>query len=157
MAATTASKTRTRQSAGKPKPTTKTVAVPRPLLKSAEENELIEVPIGAPRFSSRPANEDNPYSEREVVFYLDDKEWTAPVKVPASWGLHFLRLKLGYGPDMAVVYAMEQALTPDGVTALESIPNLDVEILDGITKKITQKFLDVLNNPKDGSTNGSKS
>lgn len=155
---TTTRKTRSAsQRAGKPK--TKIVEVPRNHLAVAEDSDLVEVPDnGAPIFSSTTDNEkENPFLEKELVFTLDDEDVFAPVRVPASWGLHFIRMRMAYGTDMAVVYALERALGPEGVDKLESIPDLDPEQLDAITMKITEKFVNALSVPKGGSKSASKS
>lgn len=128
---------------------TKTVAVQKPVLSAADSTEMVEIPDdGVIRLTSVVNPDDNPFDEREPVFWIDDKEYTAPIVVPASWGLEYLSLKLTIGIDFAVVWAMQQALGTDVVQELCKIPTLTPEQLAGITNKITDKFIKATQVPK---------
>jgi hypothetical protein len=140
-------RTNTRQRPGKP--ATKTVTVPTPMLSAAENTHEIEVLDEDPlAFTTKVDRADNPFAERENVFQVDDTWYTAPVRVPAGWGLQYLRLKSRAGIDAAVVWALEIALGPDALDALASVPDLDSEHLDTIAQRITQKFVDSTSVPK---------
>jgi len=135
----------------KPAATTKTVAVPKSLLKAAPSTIDIEVPVdnSVLHFSSDVNPEDNPFSEREPVFTFDGKEYTAPVRVPASWGLAYARNTFLNGNDFAIVWALEVAMGTEAVDKLTKIPDLDPSQLTMITTKITDKFLAATTDPKD--------
>lgn len=126
------------------------VRVPRPAFTPAEDVEEFEVPQndGALRFSSKIDDVDNPFSEMEPVFWIDETVYEAPVQVPASWGLHYLRIKVLSGVDMAVIYALEQTVGVPALQELMNLPGLTPEELDTIVQRITQKFVDATRVPK---------
>lgn len=134
---------------------TKTVAVPKARLQGAPNTVDIEVPVdnSVLHFTSKVEPEENPFSERETVFTFDGKEYTAPVQVPASWGLAYARTTFLSGNDFAIVWALELALGPEAVAVLSSVPDLTPEQLSMITTKITDKFLAATTDPKDTSKN----
>lgn len=138
----------TRQRAGRPT-STKKVTVSQPMMRAAENTVDIEVPDEHPlSLTTKVEREDNPFTERETVFEVDGTAYTAPVKVPAGWGLQYIRLRLRSGVDNAVVWAMEIAMGPDALDALASVPDLAPEQLDHIAQIITQKFVDSTAVPK---------
>lgn len=140
----------TRQRAGRGS-ATKTITVPKQMLEIADDTEEIEVrdSNALPSFSTKlKPKEDNPFGETEPVFEIDGITYEAPVRVPASWGLRFVYIRVTYGIDMAVVYAMEQGLGATAVQKLTEVPDLSPEQLNNITKLITKKFLDATSDPK---------
>lgn len=143
---------RTQQRSGKPN--MKVITVRKPSLSPAENTEEIEVPDdelqdgGVLRFVAREESEENPFSEKEEVFSVGETRYESYVRVPASWGLQYLRLGLLRGPDFAAIYAMEQAMGVAAVNALTEIPDMTAEQLDSIIKKITQKFVAATSVPK---------
>jgi hypothetical protein len=130
------------------RPNSRTITVPKQMLVAADDTEVVELPDNdAPVFSTKDSD-GNPFSEMEPVFWCDDVCYTAPVRVPASWGLQFVRLKVAYGIDQAVIYSMERALGPLAVQKLTEIPNLSPEQLAVITEKISAKFVAATTVPK---------
>lgn len=133
------------------KPGVKLVTVRKPSLSPAENTDEVEVPAGEDgvlRFVTGKPSAGNPFSEKEPVFWVGDTCYESYVRVPASWGLQYLRFGLTHGPDMAAMYALEQAMGVPAVQALMEIPDLDAEQLDSIVKKITRKFAEATSIPK---------
>lgn len=146
---------RRRNSPAPHKPGMKVVRVPKPALEPAEDVDEIEVP-DAPddgsvlRFSREVPDMLNPFTETETVFWVDEEKFDCYVRVPASWGLSYMRVRLTYGVEMAVNHALEKCFVKgsDAIQALLEVPNLTPEQLDLIVKKITQKFVDATKVPK---------
>ena|ERR1700743_1459358 len=149
--------TRTRSAAtGRRQTPTKTVAVPKQRLTAAPDTVDVEVPAvdgSVLHFTSHIDPEDNPYGEREVVFTFDDVEYTAPVRVPASWGLQYARLSFLQGNDFAIVWALDLAMGTAALDALVRVPDLSPAQLSMITDRITDKFLAATTDPKGTSEN----
>lgn len=137
------------------KPEMKVVTVRKPSLAPAENTEEVEVPdvdTGVLHFAAKGDEEianENPFSEKEAVFWVGDTCYESYVRVPASWGLQYLRFGLTQGSDMATMFALEQAMGVPAVQALMELPDLTAAQLDSIVKKITQKFVDATSLPKD--------
>jgi hypothetical protein len=150
-----------RQRAGRPSkkvtqtPTpTGSITVPNQMLRmpAASEHEVVLADSDVPRFYSTPTEPDdnNPYDEREIVFFYDDKEYDAPKIVPASFGLKFIEMRLMYGIDAAVLYALQVTLGMEGVGVLTSIPKLEPEQLGGIVDRLVMKLVNSTTLPKGG-------
>lgn len=156
MAARAAAPTKTRSTANGSrqragKPVERTITVPKDMLAMADDTETIVLPDAnkLPSFSTKfKPKEENPFGETEPVFEIDGVVYEAPVRVPASWGLRFVYIRVTYGIDMAVIYAMEQGLGSSAVQKLTEVPDLEPEQLNNITKMITKKFLDATSDPK---------
>jgi hypothetical protein len=99
-----------------------------------------------------PDLEDAAAVPREELFSLDGVTHTIPMHFPASVALQYMDAMRKYGPDAAVSWALELALTTEGYTALlgagTAIPQKGFDqIVTVITSRIMGKAV-VVPGPK---------
>lgn len=93
---------------------------------------------------------DRPEPEREVLFSIDDVDYTIPVRFSANVALQFARTTLLRGPEIAVSWALETALGERGHAALMAYDDLEPEHLEIIVTTICTRIAAGMEAPKGG-------
>lgn len=65
--------------------------------------------------TSAPPLEDGP---RVPLFYVDDREYTIPERIPARLSIMAIKIAATQGRDAAKWYLVENALTPEAISEL---------------------------------------
>lgn len=94
--------------------------------------------------------EDTPKPETEVLFSIDGINYEIPKVFGVNVGLQFARMTLLRGPEVAMAWALEEAIGADGVAALMAFEQLKREDLQTITVAIYQRMVAALEGPKAG-------
>jgi hypothetical protein len=94
--------------------------------------------------------ESAPEPDREVLFSIDGVDYTIPKTFGPNLALQFVRLSMLRGADIAMSWAMEQALGQDGHAALMAFDQLTRGDLQTITKVIYERLVAALEAPKGG-------
>lgn len=88
------------------------------------------------------------FAEREPLFYLDDVEYTVPVKFPASVALEYMYLFRTQGFQDAYEFALAEGLGEDGYRALRKYKGLTPEQVGSVFKVIKAKIDESASDPK---------
>lgn len=91
---------------------------------------------------------------RETLFSIDGIEYTIPKTFGANLGLQFARLTMLRGPDIAVSWALEQALGPVGHAALMGFDDLTPEQLNEVMDVVLKRIAGGMEFPKGQSKPG---
>lgn len=79
--------------------------------------------------------------KREPFFYIDEVEYTIPVKVPANVVVQYFKDVKEKGAEYAVACAMEDMLGEDAMTALAETDEITDEQMQKIMAVIETKLL----------------
>jgi hypothetical protein len=133
MAATVrATKTATKRPAPRPKPP----SVPAP-----------DEPTAGPRVLRLKSGRAEPI-EREPIFYIDDVEYTIPVRMRANEALECLHVFRTRGDEVATDFLLEKLLGKDGYQALLAYDGLEPEHLQQIIEIATERMMGATEVPK---------
>jgi len=79
--------------------------------------------------------------ETVPVFYIDDVEYSMPRRVHPNVGLQYLRMARDKGPEIAVVWLLEEVLGTEGYEALMGYDALTDEQLGQVMEIIKRNAL----------------
>ena len=79
--------------------------------------------------------------ETEPFFYIDEKEYRIPVKVPPVLSVRFLRYLRDGNTEQATAYAFDDLLGKGALDALSKCKGLTGPQLQGIMKHVEEKML----------------
>lgn len=105
-----------------------------------------EFPAGLVDLNTKDGEAREP--EREPLFRRDGVIHTIPKMCPVNVALTYLELATTQGVGQASYYALITMLTPEGYTALKTMPNLSQEELAGVTSVVIAKVVGALAPPK---------
>ncbi len=88
------------------------------------------------------------FSKREPLFYLDDVEYTVPVRFPASTALEYMYLLRTEGFQDAYEFALAEGLGEDGYRALRQFKGLKPEQVGAVFQVIKKKIDESASDPK---------
>lgn len=79
-------------------------------------------------------------AERMPLFYIDDQEYTAPVRVPANVAIEALEVTYRQGSAAAAYFMLEKAVGKDTIDALTSCPQVTYEQAHSLLQQVGQMY-----------------
>lgn len=79
--------------------------------------------------------------KREPIFYIDDTEYTIPVKIPARMTVKYLNDVYEHGEEYAIASSMRDILGGDAMEALAECEHVGDEQMEQIMAVVEKKLM----------------
>src|SRR5690349_2391474 len=104
-------------------------------------------PAAGPRVLRLTTKQADPV-EREPIFYIDDVEYTIPVRMRTNEALECLHVFRTRGDEVATDFLLEKLLGADGYRALREYDGLEPEHLQQIIEIAVERMMGATEGPK---------
>jgi hypothetical protein len=92
--------------------------------------------------------------QRKPLFYIDDDEYTVPVRVGPNVGLKYLRILRTRGEEVGAAFMLETLLGTEGYEALMEYDELTDDQLTQIIEDASKIMMAAVETPKGSSRSG---